>query len=191
MCNRYDRYQGLIFDMDGTLLDTEAGHRKAWTEVLAKYGMTLDFEAAKALNGSPSWRIAEFVINSYQADLDPRKVAQEKFDIVEEMILDMVKPLPIADVVKAYRGKTPMAVGTGSMHGLAERVLQHVGLRDYFVAIVGADDVQHHKPAPDTFLRCAQLMNVSPVSCVVFEDAQFGFQAAKAAGMDVVDVRNL
>ena len=49
----YDRYQGLIFDMDGTLLDTEAGHRQAWDEVLAKYGMKHDLEAVVALNGSP------------------------------------------------------------------------------------------------------------------------------------------
>lgn len=187
----YDRYQGLIFDMDGTLLDTEEGHRKAWNEVLAKYGMELDLEKVIALNGSPSWKIAEFVINSYQVDMDPYKLAQEKFDIVEEMVLDMVKPLPIVEVVKSYRGKRPMAVGTGSMHGFAERLLQHVGLKDYFTAIVGADDVQHHKPAPDTFLLCAQLMKVTPDSCIVFEDAPFGLQAAKAAGMDVVDVRYL
>lgn len=187
----YDRYQGLIFDMDGTLLDTEEGHRKAWSEVLAKYGMVLDLEAVIALNGSPSWKIAEFVINSYQSDLDPFKLAQEKFDIVETMVLDMVKPLPIVEVVKSYSGKIPMAVGTGSMHGFAERLLQHVGLREHFLTIVGADDVQNHKPAPDTFLRCAQLMKVSPASCIVFEDAPFGIQAAQAAGMDVVDVRNL
>ncbi|AKJ42862.1 fructose-1-phosphate/6-phosphogluconate phosphatase [Pragia fontium] len=187
----YDRYQGLIFDMDGTLLDTEEGHRQAWSEVLAKYGMELDLQAVIGLNGSPSWKIAEFVIDSYQVDLDPFKLAQEKFEIVESIVLDMVKPLPIVEVVKSYRNKRPMAVGTGSMHGFAERLLQHVGLRDYFSAIVGADDVQNHKPAPDTFLRCAQLMQVAPASCVVFEDAPFGLQAAKAAGMDAVDVRNL
>ncbi|GKX54978.1 fructose-1-phosphate/6-phosphogluconate phosphatase [Leminorella grimontii] len=187
----YDRYQGLIFDMDGTLLDTEEGHRKAWDEVLAKYGMKLDLEGAIALNGSPSWKIAEFVIDSYQVDMDPHRLAQEKFAIVEEIVLDMVKPLPIVEVVKHYRGRRPMAVGTGSMHGFADRLLQHVGLRDYFTAIVGADDVVNHKPAPDTFLACASLMKVTAEGCIVFEDAPLGLQAAKAAGMDAVDVRTL
>lgn len=60
-----------------------------------------------------------------------------------------------------------------------------------FDAVVAADHVKHHKPAPDTFLLCAQRMGVQPTQCVVFEDADFGIQAARAAGMDAVDVRLL
>ncbi|MDG6692768.1 HAD-IA family hydrolase, partial [Staphylococcus aureus] len=67
----------------------------------------------------------------------------------------------------------------------------HLGLRHYFTAVVAADHVQHHKPAPDTFLRCATLMGVAPEKCVVFEDADFGLEAARLAGMDAVDVRLL
>ena len=67
----YDRYQGLIFDMDGTILDTEPTHRKAWREVLSRYGMTFDEAAMVALSGSPTWRIAQAIIASHQADLDP------------------------------------------------------------------------------------------------------------------------
>jgi beta-phosphoglucomutase-like phosphatase (HAD superfamily) len=107
------------------------------------------------------------------------------------MLMDTVQPLPLIEVVKAYHGRRPMAVGTGSTHGLAERLLRHLGLRDYFTALVGADDVQRHKPFPDTFLRCATLIKVAPAHCVVFEDADFGVQAAVSAGMAVVDVRTL
>lgn len=74
---------------------------------------------------------------------------------------------------------------------MAEALLNQLGVRELFTAVVGADDVQRHKPEPDTFLRCAELMGVAPKRCVVFEDADFGVQAAKAAGMDVVDVRLL
>ena len=84
-----------------------------------------------------------------------------------------------------------MAVGTGSEHRMAEMLLRHLGLFNCFDAIVGADDVQCHKPEPDTFLRCAELIGVPPEKCVVFEDADFGIQAAKSAGMAVVDVRTL
>ena len=156
----YERYAGLIFDMDGTILDTEPTHRKAWREVLGHYGLQYDVQAMIALNGSPTWRIAQAIIELNQADLD-------------------------------WHGRRPMAVGTGSESAIAEALLAHLGLRHYFDAVVAADHVKHHKPAPDTFLLCAQRMGVQPTQCVVFEDADFGIQAARAAGMDAVDVRLL
>ena len=107
------------------------------------------------------------------------------------MLFDSVQPLPLIDVVKAYKGRRPMAVGTGSEHSMAVGLLQHLGLLNHFDAIVGADDVKRHKPEPDTFLRCAELIGVPAARCVVFEDADFGLQAARAAGMDAVDVRLL
>jgi beta-phosphoglucomutase family hydrolase len=172
----YAQYDGLIFDMDGTILDTEPTHRKAWDDVLGRYGMRFDLQAMVALNGSPTWRIAQAVIELNQADLDPHLLAREKTDAVKAMLLDTVRPL---------------SVGTGSESAIAEALLTHLGLRRYFTAVVAADHVQNHKPAPDTFLLCAERMGVSPEKCVVFEDADFGIQAAHAAGMAAVDVRLL
>lgn len=185
----YDQYEGLIFDMDGTLLDTEPTHHQAWHQVLKKYGMRYDAQAMTSLNGSPTWLIAKTIIDNHHSTLDPYALAREKTAAVEAMLLDNVQPLPLVAVVKAYYGKRPMAVGTGSEHRLAVALLQHLGLLHYFDAIVGADDVSRHKPLPDTFLRCAELMGVAPAKCVVFEDADFGIQAAKLAAMAYVDVR--
>lgn len=97
------------------------------------------------------------------------------------MLLDSVRPLPLIDVVKAYYDHRTMAVGTGSAHRMAEIPPRHMGLFSYFDAIVGADDVQRHKLEPDTFLSCAELIGIPPEKCVVFEDADFGIQAAKSA----------
>ncbi|WP_312952231.1 fructose-1-phosphate/6-phosphogluconate phosphatase [Superficieibacter sp.] len=187
----YERYDGLIFDMDGTILDTEPTHRKAWNNVLGGYGLRFDMDAMVALNGSPTWRIAQAVIELNQADLDPHLLAREKTDAVKAMLLDTVQPLPLIEVVKAWHGHRPMAVGTGSESAIAEALLAHLNLRQYFTAVVAADDVKNHKPAPDTFLLCAERMGVAPEKCVVFEDADFGLQAARLAGMDAVDVRLL
>lgn len=187
----YGRYDGLIFDMDGTLLDTEPTHRKAWRDTLSRYGMQFDEKAMVALNGSPTWRVAQAIIESNQADLDPYLLAQEKTQTVRAMLLDSVRPLPLVDVVKDWHGRRPMSVGTGSESDIAEALLNHLGLRQYFTAVVAADHVKNHKPFPDTFLLCAGLMGVAPQKCVVFEDADFGLEAARAAGMADVDVRLL
>lgn len=110
----YAQYDGLIFDMDGTLLDTEPTHRQAWTDVLGRYGMRFDLQAMIALNGSPTWRIAQAVIELNQADLDPHLLAREKTDAVKAMLLDTVRPLPLIDVVKEWHGRRPMSVGTAA-----------------------------------------------------------------------------
>lgn len=187
----YQHYDGLIFDMDGTLLDTEAAHHRAWQQVLSGYGIEFDPAAIRSFYGSPTWLIAQVIVNLYQADLDPFQLARDKNAALITLLPYGVSPLPLTDVVKHYYGQKPMAVGTGTLHALADILLRDCGLHDYFDVIVGADDVTRHKPDPETFLRCARLMNIAPGKCIVFEDADFGIQAAKAAGMAVIDVRTL
>ncbi len=98
------------------------------------------------------------------------------------MLLDSVRPLPLIEVVKAWHGRRPMSVGTGSESAVAEALLAHLGLRHYFSAVVAADHVVNHKPAPDTFLPCAERMGVAPEKCVVFEDADFASAGGEARG---------
>jgi len=72
---------------------------------------------------------------------------------------------------------------------VATKILDSIGVLDKIDALVAADDVEKHKPHPDTFLKCAEALGVSPEHCLVFEDAELGFQAARNAGMHLVDVR--
>jgi beta-phosphoglucomutase-like phosphatase (HAD superfamily) len=101
-----------------------------------------------------------------------------------EKIMHKMKPIaPVVELAKKYHGILPMAVGTGGYHRLAWKTMDILGLDKYFDILVSTDDVARPKPFPDTFLKCAEMMGVEPSVCEVFEDAQLGIQAAKAAGM--------
>jgi HAD superfamily hydrolase (TIGR01509 family) len=84
-----------------------------------------------------------------------------------------------------------MAVATGGMRLIIEPMLADTGIRDWFDAVVTADDVEHHKPAPDTYLLAAERLGVEPARCCAFEDTDLGLEAIHAAGMTAVDIRPL
>ncbi len=117
-------------------------------------------------------------------------------EIMEEKLTEfnreqhLVKPIsPVVDIVKKYYGILPMAVGTGGHREAVEKTLQITGLREYFDIIITANDVKNFKPHPETFLKCASLMNVDPQFIEVFEDGDLGIEAALSAGMYATDVR--
>ncbi|NJK93613.1 MAG: HAD-IA family hydrolase [Bacteroidales bacterium] len=96
---------------------------------------------------------------------------------------------PIFALVLKYHKKLPMSIGTGGSRKSVELMLDWLGIASYFDYIVTANDVEKHKPEPDTFLECARLMNIEPRYCQVFEDGDMGIMAAHTAGMIVTDVR--
>ncbi len=120
----YEGYAGLIFDMDGTILDTEPTHRQAWNEVLGRYGMRFDEQAMVALNGSPTGGLPERLLNS-TGRISIHIAGAGKTTAVKAMLLDSVRPLPLIEVVKAWHGRRPMSVGTGSESAVAEALLAH------------------------------------------------------------------
>jgi len=94
----------------------------------------------------------------------------------------------VTDLMRENYGKMPIAVGTGGSRRLSIKTLGIIGLQNYFDVLVTSEEVTHYKPHPETFLKCAELMEVDPVDCQVFEDGILGIQAAQSAGMMVVDV---
>jgi beta-phosphoglucomutase-like phosphatase (HAD superfamily) len=101
---------------------------------------------------------------------------------------------PINTVVRIARenhGEIPMAVASGGTRKIIEQVLEHIGIRGLFDAIVTSEDVTNQKPAPDIFLEAARRIRVAPQFCRAYEDTDLGMQAIRAAGMEAVDVRQL
>ena len=97
---------------------------------------------------------------------------------------------PVVKIVKEQYGKLPMAIGTGGRRKTVERTLEVIDFFKYFDHIITADDVKNHKPDPETFVKCSDLMKVAPANILVFEDGDLGIEAAIKAGMNPVDVRS-
>ena len=180
--------KGLIFDIDGTICDTMPVHFISWREVSAKHGIIFTPELFVEVTGMPALQTTQFLKNKFGKDFDENEFTLEKEELFEK---NMYKAKPIEPVVKLIlenKGKIPMACGTGGSQYLAWKTLEIAGVRDCFEHIVAAEDVLNHKPHPETFLRAAELINVPPSECQVFEDGKLGIQAAKAAGMMTTDV---
>lgn len=181
--------KGLIFDLDGTLVDTMKLHLAAWKEVGRKNGFEYPEELFYRLAGTPTRKIVPIVNKELGVQLDIDEATGEKEKAFLRNLHLVVAIKPVVALVKKYSGILPMAIGTGNTRELTYRILETAGLLEFFSVIVTADDVVHHKPHPETFLQCAAMLNVPPELCQVFEDGEQGLDAARMAGMIATDVR--
>jgi beta-phosphoglucomutase family hydrolase len=186
----YDDYDALIFDMDGTLVDSGQLHQHTWSLTLEKYGIPIDGPLMRSLAGVPTKETLAILIQKFNCKVDTsiEEMNEFKEQSVRQHMHQFVRATDLIEVVKKYHGIKPMAIGTGANTAEALMVLKQCGLDQLLDVVVGADQVKHPKPAPDTFLRCAELLNVKPDKCVVFEDSKLGLQAAASAGMAGIDV---
>jgi beta-phosphoglucomutase family hydrolase len=181
-------YDGLIFDLDGTLVDSMHLHLAAWKHAAQRHGFAFDHATYHAWGGIPSPKVARLINERQGLALDPEAVAATK---AEHYLRHIGEVRPIAatlEVIASVHGRLPMAVATGTPRANLERILGATGLAAYFRATVCAEDVERHKPHPDTFLLAAERLGVAARGCLVFEDTLTGFDAAAAAGMDCVPV---
>lgn len=182
------RAKGLIFDLDGTIADTMPIHYIAWKNATARYGIDFTVELFAQLAGIPLYPTVERLNKLFGKNIDPKEMGDAK-ELEYEQNMDRMTPIePVVSLIRKYHGQLPLAVGTGGLKRLAWKTLEIVGIDQYIDVLVSSEDVRHYKPHPETFLRCAELMKVEPSACQVFEDGILGIQAAKDAGMMVIDV---
>jgi HAD superfamily hydrolase (TIGR01549 family) len=181
---------GLIFDCDGTLADTMPAHYKAWTAMLGRFDIPFPEPRFYAMGGMPTASIIRVLAGEAGVavtDIDAMVTEKEQKFLT---FLDAITPIEsVLAVVASYRGKLPIAVASGGYRDTITRTLDRLNIRDWFDAMVTAEDTPRHKPEPDVFLEAARRLGVPAKACVVFEDTDIGLEAAKRAGMLGVDVR--
>ena len=175
--------RGAIFDMDGTLFDTEKYYRKAWFEAAPEFGEEPNVTFTEAVSGTSSGEEFARIINSFYPNIDApaylARVIELVHDWSEENLIVMEGVEKILSFLKSAGVKC--AVASSSPTELIERNLRRTNLRGYFDEIVGGDQVSNGKPAPDIFLLAAERINIAPNDCYVFEDSRNGILAANAA----------
>lgn len=183
-------FEGVVFDCDGTLVDSMPAHFEAWCEALAIYGATGIFkeDVFFAMGGRPTLDIVVELNDEYNLRLDPVAVAQAKRECFLKRLHTVTLIDEVAQFAESLRGKVPMAIATGGSRYVIEKTLKIVGISDWFDEVVTADDVSEGKPSPEIFLKAAQLLGVDPRKCLALEDAPAGILSAQMAGMQVIAI---
>lgn len=183
-------FKGIIFDMDGTLLESTEADFKAWERVFNDYGKQLTFEDYVPLLGI---RSADVIINyiGKSNDDDVKRILKEKFDyFVEYVNNNPIQPVLAAELFLKSMSSYPIkvALATSSRKEKMEMVLKQLNFLQYFEAIVTGNEVANSKPAPDIFLKAAERLGLDPKDCLVVEDGPVGVAAAKSAGMTCIAI---
>lgn len=183
-------YKGIIFDLDGTIADTMPLHYQASQEICNAHGFDFPLDYFFSEAGRPTIDVFVDLMKLLNNGVDGVALTRAKEKRFIEL-LPQVKPIKqVLDVALHFHGTTPLAIGSGGDRKTVMMTLSKLSITHLFDSIVTADDVEKHKPFPDTFLKCANEINISPNECVVFEDAPPGFSAAKSASMGLIDVND-
>ena len=180
--------RAFIFDMDGTLVDNMRFHTEAWRTLIEENGY--EFDEHKFLVETAGQTNREIIPSVFGAVSNERlnELALRKEELYREVYVHHRKPVDgLEDFLDAASELgIKMAVATAASPPNMAFILDGLSLRKYFGAITTAADVKRGKPDPEIFLLSAERLGVEPKNSIVFEDAFFGFEAAKRAGMQAI-----
>ena len=183
--------KAVIFDLDGTLIDNNAYHLQSWIKYLKNKNREISEEEYKAnVNGRTNKDVIEYIYQRKMEDAEAMVYAHEKEAIYRELYQPHITPvaglLPLLQKLKELH--IPMAIATSGIQVNIDFMFDNIPMREYFDVIVNSAHIRKGKPDPEIYIKTAELLNVAPGNCLVFEDAVVGINSAKAAGMKVVGV---
>ncbi len=187
-------FKALIFDMDGVIIDSEPLYHKANTNTFNKLKIKVsqdEYNSYVGTNGFYMWSNIKEKHNLKQSVEELIKIENDGFI---ELLLNMKDPKPITGIKSLInilkKNNIIMAIASSSIKRSIYAVLDTLNIKDMFKKIVSGEDIKNGKPAPDIFLKVAELININPKNCLVIEDSRNGVLAAKSAGMKCIGYQN-
>jgi HAD superfamily hydrolase (TIGR01509 family) len=183
-----NKYKAFLFDLNGTVIDDMDYHITAWHKIFNELGAAKSMEETKLECYGKNHEVIERVFPGRFSEAEKDVMSIEKEKKYQDAFRPHLKLIEGLDdfLKKAYQQRVRMAIGSAAITFNIDFVLDGLNLRKYFDAIVSADDITKSKPDPETFLKCAKLLNAEARDCLVFEDSPKGTESALHAEMKCV-----
>ncbi|WP_395343885.1 HAD family hydrolase [Ningiella sp. W23] len=186
--------KGLIFDHDGTLVDSEKLHYRCWQEIMEAFDVHFSLqEYVEKHNGIPTVTNAEILIRDYTLDIDAHTLSLQKQVLTQKRFKAQPSALmPFAEkVLKAcVNDGFSLAIATGAGQKEIQQTFDAHPIGEYFSTVATRDDVKRPKPSPDVYQLAQKNLGLPAQQCLALEDTQAGIQSAKASGIFCIAVRN-
>lgn len=182
---------GLIFDMDGVLLDSNPAHREAWVAYNRGFGIETTGEMLERMYGRRNDQIIRDFFGCGLSDEEVFRRGADKERLYREMIAPHVERMLVPGLrpfLERYRA-APLALASNAEPENVSFLLDRAGLRGYFRVVIDGHQVSRPKPDPEIYLRAAEWLEIAPENAIVFEDSHSGVEAARSAGMRVIGIR--
>lgn len=185
--------KAFLFDLNGTMVDDMEFHIRAWHKIFNEHGVPMSYEETKWECYGKNHEVIDRVLPGRFSEKEKDKMSIEKEIKYQEAFRPQLKLIPGLDkfLAETKDAGIKMAIGSAAITFNIDFVLDGLAIRNYFSAIVSADDVSFSKPDPETYLKCAQQLSVAPENCIVFEDAPKGVESAANAGMRSVVITSM
>lgn len=181
--------KALIFDMDGTLVDSERVHYRAWQRTLSAHRVeTPGYLQFAAYVGASDEQMAVDFIETCRLDAGVAELIGQKRSAYHELVPEIELLPGVREVIDRFSGRCRLAVASSSPSAEIIDILSFHGLRDSFEPVVGGDMAAAKKPRPDIYLKALDLLDLHPGDCIAFEDSESGVRAAKSAGLYTVAI---
>ncbi|WP_378954356.1 HAD family hydrolase [Pelosinus sp. sgz500959] len=184
------KIKAIIFDLDGTLVDSEPNYYEGDKKLLEEYGIELTEDMKSKYTGIGSQDMMEDIKKKFNINDSVEKLVAKKNKYYIEIAKDntIVFPEMLNFLQLLKKNNFPMAIASGSSPEIIEMIISITNIKSYFDVTLSAEEVKKGKPAPDIFLETAKRLGISPINCLVLEDSQYGVEAAKSAGMYCISI---